>query len=120
MLLHRYGIAASEGEMAYLANTSLFGTSEYGIAQALTAKMQDRTGFAAVEETDYEELVRIGQPFIAHVNPPGIGPHSIFVQRARPSYVVVIDPLDGFRKKLSRREFAEDWDGTIVRLVGAN
>lgn len=58
-----------------------------------------------------------GEPFIAHVDPPGIGPHSIFVQQAQPKYVMVGDPLDGLRRKLSRRDFEEHLDGTIVRLV---
>ena len=40
MLLHRYGIGSSEGEMAYLANTSLFGTDAYSIARALQMKAQ--------------------------------------------------------------------------------
>jgi hypothetical protein len=38
MLLHHYGIAAGEGEMAYSANTSLWGTDDHPMARALTAR----------------------------------------------------------------------------------
>ncbi len=39
MLLHCYGVRTSEGEMAYLANTSLFGTDARSIRPALNAKL---------------------------------------------------------------------------------
>jgi hypothetical protein len=42
MLLHHYGIAAGEGEMAYSANTSLWGTDHHAMARALTAGIPGR------------------------------------------------------------------------------
>jgi ABC-type bacteriocin/lantibiotic exporter with double-glycine peptidase domain len=117
MLLHQYGIPASEGELAYLANTTLFGTDEYVMARALNAKLRARGWRARVEEATYEECVRRGEPFIAHVEPPDIGNHAILVERAWPDGVEVIDPLDGIPRNLPRAAFEEIWDGTLLRLT---
>jgi hypothetical protein len=119
MLLHRYGVKASEGEMAYLANTSLCGKSEYQMARALTVKVGPLGWRAEVQKAVYQTLVALGQPCLAHVQPPGIGPHIIFLQRAGPDYVLVIDSLEGFRKKMPRRDFEDVWVGTTILLCRA-
>ncbi len=116
MLLHHYGIPAGEGEMAYHANTTLFGTDEHAMARALTAKVHGRGWHAQVEAADYEACVRYGGPFIAHVAPPGIGEHAIFVKQARPNVVAIIDPLDGELQHMPRAEFEAIWYGTLIRI----
>src|SRR5262249_26835079 len=116
MLLHHYGIPAGEGEMAYPANTTLFGTDEHAMAKALTAKVHGPGWHAQVEAADYEACVRYGGPFIAHVSPPGVGEHAIFVKQARPTVVALIDPLDGELQHMPRAEFEAIWYGTLIRI----
>jgi hypothetical protein len=116
MLLHQYGITAGEGEMAYHANTSLFGTDEHAMARALNAKVRGRGWQAIVEAADYEACVRQGGQLITHVCPPGVGEHAIFVKQARPDVVAIIDPLDGELEHMPRAEFEAIWYGTLVRI----
>jgi hypothetical protein len=118
MLLHHYGIPAGEGEMAYHANTTLFGTDEHAMARAVTAKVRGRGWHAVVEAADYETCVRDGGPFIAHVSLPGAGEHAIFVQQARPDVVSLIDPIDGELQLMPRAEFEAIWYRTLVRIRG--
>jgi hypothetical protein len=116
MLLHHYGISATECEMAYLGNTTPFGSDAHSMARALTLKLLSRGWRAEMEATNYVTLVRRGDPFIAHVDPPDVGSHAIFVQQAGPEFVEVIDPLDGARRRMSRADFEAVWDGTLVRV----
>jgi len=67
--------------------------------------------------TDYEACVRRGEPFIADVVPPYIGPHVVFVKKARPEYVEIVDPLNGVARKQSRAEFERVWIGRVVRFL---
>jgi hypothetical protein len=117
MLLHHYGIAAGEGEMAYLANTSLGGTEDFAMVRALSRKGRANGWRAEVEDTDYDACVRRGHPFIAHVDLPDIGLHAVFVKEITPEYVVIIDPISGVPERLLRAEFDDVWNGGLVRLV---
>src|SRR5262249_8652817 len=118
MLLRRHGIDASEGEIAYLANTSLFGTDARSLARALSFKLRPRRFHAVAEFPTYEECVRPGTPFVAHVRGETFGGHALFVEKAAQDQVEVIDPVDGIRKKINRAEFERAWDGTVVRVIG--
>jgi hypothetical protein len=117
MLLHHHGIAASEGEMAYLANCSPFGTDAYNLTHALSRKIQDRSRRAETCRTDYQACVHGGWSFVAHVRRPEIGGHAIFVERATAESVDMIDPLNGERRKQSAADFQKEWDGTVIRIV---
>jgi ABC-type bacteriocin/lantibiotic exporter with double-glycine peptidase domain len=116
MLLHRYGIRASEGEMAYLAGTSLFGTDAQAIARALQQKVRERGWQARARRSEYEECARRREPFLAHVQGPDLG-HAVLVERMGGEQVEVVDPLEGSPRRLSREEFEGAWDGTVVEIV---
>jgi hypothetical protein len=115
MLLHRYGIPASEGEMAYLAGTSLFGSDAHALARALDAKVRPHGWRASAGHADYEECVRRGEPFVAHVRGPSFG-HAVLVERASRDGVQVVDPVEGKPGRMSRDEFKRAWDGTVIRV----
>jgi hypothetical protein len=117
MLLNYYGIPASEGEMAYLANTTLFGTDAYAMARALTGKMHGRGYQARVDTSDYDGLIGQGSPFIAHVRLPKVGAHALLVRKTTARFVEVIDPLVGIPERMSRADFEAIWDGSLVRAV---
>jgi hypothetical protein len=117
MLLDHHGIKASEGEMAYRANTTFFGTEDYAMARALNAKVRSRGWHAVVESTDYDTCVRRNVAFIGHMVPPEVGEvHAVFVRKVGLKFVEMIDPLDGVARKYSREEFEDIWVGTLVRL----
>jgi hypothetical protein len=116
MLLHHYGIPASEGEMAYLANTSALGTDPYCMARALSLKARAEGWTATVHRTDYDACVRDGVPFLALVTLPAVGGHALFVEELTPEQARIIDPLSGVRSKVQRPRFMEWWGGKIIRL----
>jgi len=117
MLLHHYGIAASEGEMAYLAKTSLFGTEGRNMARALSYKVQKRGWYAVFRSLDYEGCIRPGESFIAHVEDPHFGGHAVLLLNATSANAEVVDPLDGLRRKMSRAAFERVWDGTVIQVI---
>jgi hypothetical protein len=115
MLLHRYSVPASEGEMAYLAGTSLFGSDAPAMARALGAKVRPHGWAAHAGRAGYEDCVRWGGPFLAHVRGPDLG-HAVLVEEASEDSLRITDPLDGRPRRMSRGEFERVWDGTVIRI----
>jgi hypothetical protein len=116
MLLHHYGISSSEGEMAYLANTSYLGTDVEAIAQAMTTKGQANRLVAQVLRADYDGALKQSAPFLACVRIPGIGSHAVLVLSINPEGVELIDPRFGLRQKMARPEIERQWENKIVYL----
>ena len=119
MLLHHYGIQASEGEMAYLAGTSLFGSDAFGMARALDLKVRPHNGWALAELADYVQCVRRGEPFLAHIQGFGIG-HAVLVKQALEGEVLLVDPITGKEQKMPRKDFEQGWNHTVVRVTLIN
>jgi hypothetical protein len=113
MLLHRYGIRASEGEMAYLAGTSFFGSDAPGMARALNDKVRPNGWKAYWGHANYDQSLERGVPFLAHVQRADLG-HAVLVEQVSPDGVRIIDPLEGESKHVSRAGFEQVWDGTVV------
>ncbi|MBY0231583.1 MAG: hypothetical protein K2W96_20040, partial [Gemmataceae bacterium] len=113
MLLRRYGIEAGEGEMAYLAGTSLFGSDAHALARALEAKAGLR---AQGGRTRWE--ARQGAPFIAHVRGASLG-HAVLVERLDERGATITDPAGGGTRRMARGEFERAWDGTAVWISGS-
>jgi hypothetical protein len=114
MLLHHHGIRSSEGEMAYLANTTLFGTDGFDLASALEEKIRDRGWRARIQETDYRTSVTKNKPFVAHVSDPKVGAHAVFIAVLAEDHAEMIDPLVGWKTQVSRAQFEQIWDGTAI------
>src|SRR6267378_3589822 len=77
MVLYHHGVPASEGEIAYLAGTSLFGTDAFSLARAVTRKVEDRGWHAEVLWTEYDTMAKNPRPFIAYIHRPG--GHALFI-----------------------------------------
>ena len=120
MLLHHHGISTTEGEMAYLANTSYLGTDVQAIAQAMTAKGASQRLVAQIRHADYDSCLQQTGPFLACVTIPGIGGHAVFVLRMSPEEIELIDPRIGQRQKIARAQIEPQWDGKIVYLQVAD
>lgn len=119
LLLDRYGIEGiSEGELAYLANTSYFGTDNFVMARALTRKIA-RKGVRAVNlKTTYDEMRERDQPFIAQVQLEEVGNHAVLVQQLGDYTLTWIDPLNGFEKIIERAYFESVWTGSAIVIEG--
>ena len=117
MLLHHHGIKTSEGELAYLSNTSLLGTSQYDMADGLWDPMEKKELRPTVQRMPYDEIVDRHLAFVAAVNLPDLGGHAVFIRRALPDSVEVVDPRTGAPQTMSRGEFERIWDGTALMLV---
>jgi hypothetical protein len=115
MLLHRVGVSAGEGEMAYLAGTSPIGSEPSGIIRALESKAEPYGWRVDARRTTYDACVGNG-PFLAHVREGFLG-HALTVVGVAPDRVDILDPADGHPHPLSREEFEAVWDGIAIRLV---
>ncbi len=113
ILLHHYGIPASEGEMAYLAGTSLFGSDAPAMARALNAKIRPLGYEAHADHTTYEECLQRGRPFIAHVKGQNTG-HALLVFGIADDVVQIFDPALGEAGEFARADFERIWDGTTI------
>ncbi|MBI3923690.1 MAG: hypothetical protein HY318_19880 [Armatimonadetes bacterium] len=117
MMLHCYGIEASEGEMAYYGRTNLLlGTSLYGVARGLRNRYRYTGFFPTYEHTSLRRASEVRLPFVAALSLPETGPHAVLVVEYHPSEVVVVDPYLGKHRRLSTREFANAFLGDIVSI----
>lgn len=115
MLLARRGISATEGEMAYLAGTSPFGSDAPGLVRALHRKAGPLGWRVVLSRPTYDEA--IGEvPFLAHIAGSMVG-HAVLVEAMSPTEVIVADPAHGDWYKMSREEFEQVWDRTAIRLA---
>lgn len=124
MLLHHYGINnMSEGELAYLANTSYFGTDNNVMARAMTRKIGKRNVRAVTIESNYDDMVERGIPFIAQVQLENIGNHAVLVKKLSPHTLVWIDPLPdpqgiNFERHIDPDFFKAVWTGSAIVIEG--
>jgi hypothetical protein len=117
MLLHQHGIAASEGELAYMSNTSLMGASMRDMEEALRIKLDGTAWRPVLWRGDYARLLEEDSQCTAAVDLPGIGGHAILIQRAFSDNLLVVDPLSGTPNRMSRTHFESIWDGTVLMMV---
>jgi hypothetical protein len=110
MLLDRYGIHATEREMAELCITcNATGTTQSGLLRGLRIKAGDRWT-VRIGHPSYE---RIPTPSIISLRLSPILTHSALLEKVTPEEVSVVDPLYG-RGKLSRSIFDREWMGSAV------
>lgn len=114
MLLRHHGVNTTEGEMAYLANTSYLGTDVRSIARAMTKKAAPNELAAHVVNADYDECLQQRAPFLACIKVPRLGSHAVFVLRMTPDTVELVDPRFGERQKLTRSDIEPQWQRKIV------
>jgi hypothetical protein len=111
MLLHHHGIEATEGEIAYLSNTSLFGNTLYGLTETVDLKVWPEGMQVHVGQLGYEEARALGVPFVAQCTIFGIKGHAIYVEHLDEDHALIVDPLHGHRERMRRQEFESKWNG---------
>jgi hypothetical protein len=116
MILHRYGVEATENEMAQLCvtrggGTRMSGTSDAGILRGLRLKLRDR-GTPVITTPEYD---RIPVPCLVPIQlTPTLG-HCILVARVEPDRVLVIDPVYG-RGTIPRVQFERAWQKSAIHV----
>jgi predicted double-glycine peptidase len=113
-LLHLYGVAATEREMAELCVTCNGGlggggTTHSGILRGLRIKLGDAKRVRVARPT-YETLP---QPSMVGMKLSPTLTHSILVLRVTPTEVSVMDPLHG-RGTMRRELFEREWLGSAI------
>jgi ABC-type bacteriocin/lantibiotic exporter with double-glycine peptidase domain len=117
MLLNQAGVEATEGELAYLSDTSLFGTTLHGMRETIDLKIGALGLRSRVETLDYDQARRLQAPFVGHCTTFGIKGHAVYVERLDEETAWLIDPLVGHRQRLPRREFNKMWTGRSLWLA---
>jgi hypothetical protein len=113
MLLYDYGIQVSEGEMAYLAGTSLFGSDGPAMARAIRAKVQDLGWTVHIAKTNLEEVTQRKVPFLAHIRGQSYG-HAVVVMYMSDDVVDYLDPAHGQPIEIPIAAFLKVWDQTAI------
>ena len=107
MVCKYYRMPIGLNRLRDLANVSRSGTSLSGLAEAA-----EKIGFMAHGvRTGYEALMRTQLPALIH----WMGNHYVVLFKITPKYVKIADPAVGIRK-LSRREFEENWTNLALLL----
>jgi hypothetical protein len=119
MLLHRFGISISEGELAERAGTGLLGTDPHSMVRALNRIVGSRGKRARVGRMGYEAAHRLHCPFVAHAFRPSIGGHAVFVETLSRTAATVVDPLLGTQEVEVRESFEEEWNGVTLWIETA-
>ena len=117
MLLHLHGIRASEGELAYLSGTTLFGTDGFRMRRALERKVAAHQLRASLKQTNYSAMEQENKPFLAHLH-GSYGGHAVVVLELQRESVRVLDPAFGKEKVMSGRQFDGEWDDTAILIEG--
>jgi hypothetical protein len=130
-LLQKYGIPATEAEMARLMYTRPNrGTNDLHIQRALSRKLAAKGLDARIHAVDYTGLLALFidgdkdgvtmHGFRTHavvpVNLTFLTDHVIVVAKVDPEGVTALDPLDGVHR-LPRRAFESRWKGRAVVVV---
>ncbi len=107
MVCKYYRMPIGLNRLRDMANVSRNGTSLSGLAEAA-----EKIGFMANGvRTGYEALMRTQLPAIIHWR----GNHFVVLFKMTSKYVKVADPAVGIRK-LSRKEFEENWTNLALLL----
>lgn len=115
-LLHRYGVEATEREMAELcvtkAGSSRFaGTSDSGLMRGLRLKLGGR-GMPRITLPAYE---RIPTPSLVAVQLTNQLSHSILITGVAPDHVKIVDPLYG-GGTIPRGQFERAWKKAAIHV----
>ncbi len=107
MICKYYRMPIGLNRLRDMANVSRNGTSLSGLAEAA-----EKIGFMANGvRTGYEALMRTQLPVIIHWR----GNHFVVLFKMTSKYVKIADPAVGIRK-LSRKEFEENWTNLALLL----
>jgi hypothetical protein len=118
MLLYRYNVRVSEGQLAEGAGTNpLIGTDEFALARAMEPITAAQNLRATARRLSYEAARQLACPFVAYLRRPGIGGHAILVIEADQTSVTTADPLFGTTEKMTRTDFEEEWSGVAIWLT---
>ena len=115
-LLHGYGVAATENEMAELCvtmagNSRWTGTSDAGLMRGLRLKMKGR-GTPRITLPVYEQ---IPTPSLVAIQLNPQLSHSIMVTAVAPDHVKVVDPLYG-GGTIPRAQFERAWKRSAIHV----
>lgn len=115
-MLHRYGISATEDEMARLCatrggSTLMSGTSDAGILRGLRHKLRDQ-GTPVISTPRYE---RIPVPSLVAIQLNPRLSHCIMVAAVEPGQVRIVDPMYG-RGTIARALFERIWQKSAIHV----
>lgn len=116
MLLHAYGIKASEGLVAERAGTDMRGTDQYMLMSALNSIVGEHGMKAMTGFVDLEEAAKLGRPFVACIDLPKLGLHDVVVNAVKSDGVLISDPMYGMKELIPTADFLKMWRHNIVWL----
>ena len=115
-LLHRYGVPATEREMAELCWTNaLTGTDELCVARGLRRKLVDRPWLPKVQCAEWEDLLTLDRPAAVTIKYKLLVEHWVIILGIEKNRVLVGDPTSG-RRVYSKEAFRKLWRGLMITL----
>jgi ATP-binding cassette subfamily B protein len=107
-----YGLHLPLSKIRQWAQTDLQGTNLVGMLHAA-----NQMGFhAKALRGTREQLLQIPLPTIAHGVVDGRLTHFVVICRLHDTYIIVMDPMDGEKRKMSWEAFEKFWTGIVVML----
>lgn len=107
-----YGLHLPLSKIRQWAQTDLQGTNLMGMLHAAT-----QMGFhAKALRGTREQLQQIPLPAIAHGVVDGQLTHFVVICRLHDMHVLVMDPIDGEKRKMSWEAFEKFWTGIVLML----
>jgi hypothetical protein len=111
--LRRLGVEAAEGPLAVAAHCGpAVGADGHALARAMTAAAAGRAAFSFRWVGDAGALAAM-TPAVVTLDSNLLRGHYVAVLEVTPTHVLIGDPQAG-RQRLTRDEFAEEWDGAAV------
>ncbi|MEX1062753.1 MAG: peptidase domain-containing ABC transporter [Balneolaceae bacterium] len=112
-VLAYYGYEIPLSKIRQYASTDKKGTNILGIIEAAEKLGLSGRGVRG----EFESLSGIPLPAIAHVILKGELQHFAVIYRVSPQFIEIMDPMDGFLRKVPAGEFSDQWSGVLILLT---
>lgn len=108
-----YNLQVPVSKIRQMASTDQKGTNILGLIEAA-----NKMGFTAKGvRGEFEALLDIPKPSIAHVTVKNILHHYLVIYKVTQKVIEIMDPAEGKIRRMSHKEFKEIWTGVLVLLM---
>jgi len=108
-----YNYSLPVSRIRQLAGTDKLGTNVLGLIEAC-----DKMGLLAKGvKGEWDSLFKIPKPAIAHLIVRESFTHYVVILKTTPTYIEIMDPLDGDIHKIEHEKFRKEWTGVLILIA---